>query len=148
MTHICVRKVTIISSGNCLPPGRHQVIIWTNARILLIRISGTNFSEISSEIQMFSFKKNRLKCLSAKWRQFYLGHDVLLVKCHRQRHNVDSRCGQKPSLTNYPLEYLDVYLKARFSVLIYWFVSSDLFMIMPSGECHITLMMRSQHWCR
>ena len=36
VTHICVVKLTIISSDNGLSPGRHQAIIWTNAGILLI----------------------------------------------------------------------------------------------------------------
>ena len=34
-TYMC-RTVTIIGSDNDLSPGRRQVIIWTNARILLI----------------------------------------------------------------------------------------------------------------
>ena len=36
VTHICVSKVTIISSDNGLSPGLYQDIIWTNAGILLI----------------------------------------------------------------------------------------------------------------
>ena len=35
--HICVSKLTIISSDNGLSPRRRQAIIWTNAGILLIR---------------------------------------------------------------------------------------------------------------
>ena len=50
VTHICVNKLTIIGSDNGLSPGRRQVIIWTNAEILLIGPLGTNFSEISIEI--------------------------------------------------------------------------------------------------
>ena len=46
MTHICVGKLTIIGSDNSLAPGRHQSIIWTNARILLIWPLGTNSNEI------------------------------------------------------------------------------------------------------
>ena len=46
VTHICVSKLTIIDSDNGLSPGRRQAIIWTNAGILLIRPSGTNFSKI------------------------------------------------------------------------------------------------------
>ena len=38
-------------------PGRRQAIIKTNAGILLIRALGTNFSEILSEIHIFSFHK-------------------------------------------------------------------------------------------
>ena len=56
VTDICVRKLTISGSDNGLSPGRHQVIIWTNAGILLIQTLGTIFSEISSEIHTFSLK--------------------------------------------------------------------------------------------
>ena len=48
----------------CLSPGRRQAIIWTNAGILLIRTLGTNFSEILSEIHVFSFKKMHLQMSS------------------------------------------------------------------------------------
>ena len=57
VTHICVSKLTIISSDNGLSPGWHQAIIWTNAGIWWIRTSWTNFSEILSEIHTFSFKQ-------------------------------------------------------------------------------------------
>ena len=65
MTLICVGKRTIIGSDNGLSPERRQAIIGTNAGILLIGALGTNFSEISVEIQTFSFKKMHLK-MSAK----------------------------------------------------------------------------------
>ena len=77
MTHICVGKLTIIGSDNGLSPGRRQAIIWTKVGILLIRILGTNFKEIVSEIHTFSFKKMHLKMSSAKWRPFCLGLNVL-----------------------------------------------------------------------
>ena len=50
---ICVRKLTIIGSGNGLPPVRQQAIIGTNAGILLIRPLGTNFSDILIEMYIF-----------------------------------------------------------------------------------------------
>ena len=81
VTHVCVSKLTIIGSDNGLLPGRRHAIIWTNTGILLIRTSGTNFSEILSEIHTFSFKKMHLKMLSAKWRQFCLSLNVLSPKC-------------------------------------------------------------------
>ena len=56
-----------------------QAIIWTNARILLTEILGTNFSEILIKIQNFSFTKMHLKISSAKWRPFYPGRDDLSV---------------------------------------------------------------------
>ena len=43
-----------------------QVIIWTNAGILLIGPLGTNFGEILIEINTFSFKQMRLKMSSGK----------------------------------------------------------------------------------
>ena len=77
VTHIYVSKLTIIGSDNDLWPSRRQSIIWTNAGILLIRPSGTNFSEILIEIDIFSFKKMHLKVSSAKRRPFCLGLNVL-----------------------------------------------------------------------
>ena len=75
--HICVSKLIIIGSDNGLSPGRRQVIIWTNAGILLIGPLGTNFSEILIEIITFSFQKMRLKVSSAKRQPFCLGLNVL-----------------------------------------------------------------------
>ena len=43
VTHICVSKLAIIGSNNGLSPGQRQVIIWTNAGILLIQTLETNF---------------------------------------------------------------------------------------------------------
>ena len=63
-------KLTIIGSDNGLSPGRRKAIIWTNAGILLIQPLGTNFSEISIKIHIFSFKKMHLKMLSGKWQPF------------------------------------------------------------------------------
>ena len=64
VTQICVGKLIIIGSDNGLSPGRRQAIIWTNAGILLIWPLGTNFSEISIDIQTFSFKKIHFKMSS------------------------------------------------------------------------------------
>ena len=77
MTHICVSKLTTIGSDNGLSPGRRQAIIWSNAEILLNWTLGTNFSEILSEIDTFSFKQMRLKMSSGKWRPYCLGLNVL-----------------------------------------------------------------------
>ena len=46
LTHICIGKLTIIGSDDGLSPGLCQAVMWTNAGILLIRTSGTNFSDI------------------------------------------------------------------------------------------------------
>ena len=75
--YIGVSNLTIISSDNGLSPGRRQAIIWTDAGILLIGPSRTNFSEILIGIQTFSFKKMHLKMSSAKCRPFGLGLNVL-----------------------------------------------------------------------
>ena len=53
VTHICIGNLTIIGSDDGLSPSRRQAIIWTNAGILLIGPLGTNFGEISIEIQTF-----------------------------------------------------------------------------------------------
>ena len=68
MTHICVGNLIVIGSDNGLSPGWRQAIIWTNAGILLIRISGTNLSEILMEIHTFSFLKMHMKMSSRKIR--------------------------------------------------------------------------------
>ena len=75
--HIYVSELIIIGSDNGLSPGRCQAIIWTNAGILLILTLGTNFSEILSKIDIFSFKKLHLKISSAKWQQICLSLNVL-----------------------------------------------------------------------
>ena len=77
VTHICVSKSTVIGSENGLSPGRHQAIIRTNAGILLIGHSGTNFSEILIGIDTFSFKEMHLKMSSGKLRPFCLGLNML-----------------------------------------------------------------------
>ena len=78
VTHICVSELTTTGSDNGLSPGRRQAIIWSNAGILLNWTIGTNFSEILSEIDTFSFKQMRLK-MSGKWRPYCL---VLYVLTH------------------------------------------------------------------
>ena len=103
-THICVGKLNITGSDNCLSPGRHQAIIWTNDGIILIGPIGTYFSEILIGIQTFSLTKwwnhfnwthrnifqwnfnwnsnifideIALKMSSVKWHSFCLGLNVL-----------------------------------------------------------------------
>ena len=80
--HTCVGKLTSIGADNGLSPGRRQAIIWTNAGLLLIGPLRTNFSEILMEFLAFSFRKMRLKVLSAKRRPFCLGLNVL--KCYKK----------------------------------------------------------------
>ena len=89
MTHICVSKLTIISSDNGLSPSRHQAIIWTNAIILLTGPVRTNFSEILSEIHTFSFNKMHLKISYGKWRPFCLGLNVSSLVTLALRQSLD-----------------------------------------------------------
>ena len=77
VTHICVGNLAIIGSDNGLSPGRRQAIIWTDAGILLIGPLETNFSEMWIGIQTFPLRKIHLKKLSAKWRLFCVGLNVL-----------------------------------------------------------------------
>ena len=95
VTHICVSNLTIIGSDNSLSPDRRQAIIWTNAELLLIGPSGTNFCEILIRIDTFSFKKMHLKMLSAKWRPFCLSLNVL-IKLHYSHGSLNfwrTKCG-------------------------------------------------------
>ena len=85
-THICVSKITIIGSDNGLLPGQCQAIIWSNAGILLIKTSGTNFSEILIEIHISSFNKMHLKISSVTCRPFCLGLDVLRLWTYKRHH--------------------------------------------------------------
>ena len=84
VTHTCVGNLTVIGPNNGLSPGRRQAIIWTNARILLIEPLGTNFIDILSQIQIFSYNKMHLKMSSGKCRPSCLGLNVLndVLKCH------------------------------------------------------------------
>ena len=79
VTHICVSKLTTIGSDNGLSPSRRQAIIWTNAGILLIGPSGTNFSEILIKIHKYSFKKMHLKMSPGRFRPFCLGLNALAI---------------------------------------------------------------------
>ena len=56
---------TSTDSGNGLSPVRRQAITWTNADVLSIGPSGTNFSEISIKIQHFPFTNMHLDISSA-----------------------------------------------------------------------------------
>ena len=67
VTHICFGNLTIIGSDNCLSPGQRQTNIWTDAGILLIGPSGTDFNEILIKIHTFSFKKIYLKMSPGRW---------------------------------------------------------------------------------
>ena len=73
------RKIISIGSDNRLSLGQCQVIIWIIAEILLIGPLGTNFNEISIEIQTFSLNKICLKMTFAQYGLFCLGLNVLTL---------------------------------------------------------------------
>ena len=77
VTHICVRKLTIIGSDNGLSPGRRQAIIWTNDRILLMRPLGTNFSEIFIRNSNIFIHENALENVVCQMASICLGVNVL-----------------------------------------------------------------------
>ena len=150
VTHICVGKLTNIGSDNGLSPGRRQAIIWTNAGKSLIGPLGTNFSEFLITIHTFSFNKMHLKMLSAKWRPFCLGLNVLneslnkqftcfndseIVLCmhpanERRRYNVTSSLIGRAHPQNYPG----------------WLMADVSVAELPWFEYHRTLLMIRQHW--
>ena len=55
---VSVDKLNIIASDNCLSSDLHEVIIWTNAGILLLWLTGTDFNDIFIDIHTFSFFQN------------------------------------------------------------------------------------------
>ena len=79
LTHIRFFKLNATVSDNGLSPGRCQSFSWTIPWILLIGPLGTNFSEISFEIKMYSLKKIRFKMSFAKCCPFPLGLNVLPI---------------------------------------------------------------------
>ena len=58
--HICVNKLTMIVSDNCLSPGRRQAVMWSNPGIFF---NGTNLRDISIKIHIFFH--SRLHALNA-----------------------------------------------------------------------------------
>ena len=75
--HICVNKLTIIGSDDGLSPDAWLAPSHYLNQCWNIGPLGTNFSEISFEIDTFSFKKIHLKISSGKWRPNCLGLNVL-----------------------------------------------------------------------
>ena len=55
----------------------HKTIIWTNADLLSIGLSWTNFSEIAIKLLIFSLKEMYFKSSCANRRPFCSGIDVL-----------------------------------------------------------------------
>ena len=71
--HVCVSKLTVIGLNNSLSPGRHQYIIKSNDRILVIGPLRTNVGEILIESHKFWFEKIQFYISSAKQQSFGLG---------------------------------------------------------------------------
>ena len=134
MTHICISKLTSISSDNGLSPGWRQAIIWTSARILLIGPLGTNFNDILIEIHTFLFKKMHLKMLSGKWRPFCLGLNVLKGNT--------SNCIISFILV-YGLAYA-YYIKLHITGPLWGETTSDQW-ITPQSVCNLEILFTS--WC-
>ena len=76
--HICIDNLTTNDSVNGLSPGRCQAFIWSNAGILVIKLLGTNPSEIVIETLIFPFKKMHLKMSSGKCQPWCLGLNVFI----------------------------------------------------------------------
>ena len=105
LTHICISKIAIIGSDNGLSPGQQQAIIKTNAWLLSIIASGTNFSEILIKIRTFSFKKMHLKMLSAKIAAILSRGDELtlyqLEVCYKLEISIGATDGLVPKNQQY-----------------------------------------------
>ena len=62
-------------------PVRRQAITWAYAWLLSIRLQNTHFNEISILIQIFLFKKMRLKTSSTKWCPFFTSMCWIVLIC-------------------------------------------------------------------
>ena len=93
MRHILYASVKKATSGseNGLSPDRHQAIIWTNAGLVLIKSTRTNFCEIWIKVKQFLSKKINLKISSSNWRLFFLDLNVLTLS-QSQWENLDDFC--------------------------------------------------------
>ena len=76
--YVLVNRVSI-GSDNGLSPIWRQAIIWTNARLLLIGPSWTNFSEILTKLQNFSFVKMHLKKIDCEMAAILSMEDELML---------------------------------------------------------------------
>ena len=68
-----------IGSDNGLSPIQRQAIFWTCAGLLSVRPLGTNFGEILTKIQNFSYTNMHLKISSAKRRPCCPAWDELML---------------------------------------------------------------------
>ena len=126
--HICVGSLTIIGSDNGLSPHWRQVLIWTNAGILIIRTLRIHFREIFIKIHTFSLTKMHLKMSSVKWRPFCLVLNVLtycgiVIKCI---YALNSQCNSHKSRNLVGMFAIDMYRKMNIS---YYFKTAILWKI-------------------
>ena len=134
MTHICVSKLTIIGSDNGLSPVWRQAIIWSNAGILLNWTLGTNFSEIFSEIDIFSFKQMRLKMSSGKWRPYCLGLNVLKKVGYKCNVSIPASTPQ--------------YTHGSALVIFLWSMNNDICTFSITQELRMWSMLFSELWIK
>ena len=82
LTHICIIKLTIISSNNSLSSVWHQAIIWTNAGLFIVNWTlGNKLQWNLHQVYLISLKKMHLKLLSRNWRSFCHSFNVLMCGC-------------------------------------------------------------------
>ena len=125
VTYIWVNKLTIIGTDNGLSPGRHHVIIWCNAGILLIGPLVKKFNEILIETHTFLSKKVHLK-MSGKWWPFCLSLNVssgsrwwyvselMRMECHEDLSHITGIMHSEPLL-----KWLHHHKGQKFRVLIF-----------------------------
>ena len=75
VTHIYVRKLTIIASDNGLAPGRRQAIIWSNAVILSFRTTDVESSWTSGSRDRLHHR--------VEWFSFIAIWNIFLWYCRR-----------------------------------------------------------------
>ena len=72
--HVCVSKLSIISSDDGLSPSRRQAIIWTNAGLLLI---GPKLQWNLNQISYIFIQENAFENVVWKMPSICLGLNVL-----------------------------------------------------------------------
>ena len=77
MTHICIGKLTAIVSDHGLSPSRHQVIIWTNAGILIL--DPWEQPSVKSTLYIF-VQENAFEMSSGQWWPFFAASNMLTLK--------------------------------------------------------------------
>ena len=142
MTYICASELAIFGSDNGLPPGQHQAIIWTNARILFIGPLRTNSGEILIEIDTFSFNKIYLKMPSRKWWPFRIDRNVLMKQYHFKRGWMLLRYTllTHPNYWRVPRDFSRITRFLNRRLYRHHFPRYSLFMLLLTcafGDCHI-----------